>query len=93
MHRVHLLIAQGQIEHCAATIDVVTQQVGKAFGVGRAPRPAQQGNLLCNLQMLTVAVACLREHPRQSGNAPGVTERLPHAEVTDLGDGCQCAVQ
>ncbi|MNF64479.1 hypothetical protein D3C84_462120 [compost metagenome] len=93
MHRVHLLIVQRQVEHRAAAIDVVAQQVRKTFRIGGATGPPQQGNVFRYPQVLTIAVPGLRQHPRQCGNTPGMAEWLAHAEVTDLGDRRQSPVQ
>ncbi|MCH5528046.1 hypothetical protein [Pseudomonas syringae] len=93
MHGVHLLTTQRQVEHGAAAIDVVAQQIRKTLGVGGAAGPAQQGHLFSDLQVLTLPALGLRQHPRQCGNAPGMTQWLPHAEVTDLGNRRQCPTQ
>jgi len=37
----HVIGAQRLVEHRAASVDVIAQQMGETFGVGGAARPAQ----------------------------------------------------
>ncbi|GAB6389302.1 hypothetical protein STUTZSP0542_28410 [Stutzerimonas marianensis] len=93
MHRVHFLFAERLVEHRAAAFDVITEQIRKLFRVRGAAGPAQQGDLLRDLQVFTLAVRGLCQHPCQACNTPGMPERLPHAEVTYLGDRRQRPAQ
>ncbi|YCH24009.1 hypothetical protein M1D96_11190 [Pseudomonas sp. D1-3] len=82
--------AQGLIEHGAAPVDVIAQQMTEPLSVGGAAGPAQQGDLLGHIEMGALAQARLRQLPGQPGDAHRMPQRLTHAQIADLGDGSQC---
>ncbi|MCY1543405.1 hypothetical protein D9M68_792220 [compost metagenome] len=69
VHGVHVGGAQRTVQHGAAAVHIVAQQVGKPLGIGRAARPAQQGYLLHHLHLFGVSLSRLRQLPGQASHA------------------------